>query len=107
MFIEMIQDVFGALLLPFVEARRGRSGTTQRNKNLSYKQITSRLAHDEHSLMIGMPFRFYFMSIYCSLIVHSPRLGWEVSSGIAGTFPIEKHVKKLKTRTFSSGHGWQ
>jgi hypothetical protein len=106
MFIEMIQDVFGALLL-LVEARRGRSGTTQRNKNLSYKQITSRLAHDEHSLMIGMPFRFYFMSIYCSLIVHSPRLGWEVSSGIAGTFPIEKHVKKLKTRTFSSGHGWQ
>lgn len=72
-----------------------------RNKNLNYKQITSHGRTPSESLMIGFTILILFhvyllLGIFSSSLAVLYVIGLKSLSEIAGTFPTEKHVKKLK-----------
>lgn len=75
------------------------------NKNLNYKQITSHGRTPSESLMIGFTILILFhvyllLGIFSSSLAVLYVIGLKSLSEIAGTFPTEKHVKKLK-KTFA------
>lgn len=90
--------------------RSGKNETSTTSKSRHFG--IAWLAYD--GIMIGMLlFRFHFVSIYGTrlFLKSTPRLSYVIGVeksffGIAGTFPIGKHVKKLKKLQLSSFVGF-